>query len=100
MSLSPLLGLIMEPLDVGLELVAVNAPDAPASDLDRGQAPGPDQRVDLGNAHAQIRGDVLEGQEPRLHLRTRFFRGRLTWHGPRIPTDGDRVMDLMMFATV
>jgi hypothetical protein len=55
----PSLGLVVEPLDVGLELALVDPPDAAAPDLDGGELARPDERVDLGDAHAQVGGDVL-----------------------------------------
>ena len=55
----PRLRLLVEPVDERLELFSVDSPDAPAPDLDRGELARPDERVDLGNAHAQIGRDVL-----------------------------------------
>jgi hypothetical protein len=55
----PRLGLFVEPVDERLELLSVDSPDAAAPDLDRGELAGPDERVDLRNAHAQIGRDVL-----------------------------------------
>lgn len=55
----PRLGLFVEPVDERLELLAIDPPDAPAPDLDRGELAGPDERVDLRNAHAQIGRDIL-----------------------------------------
>ncbi len=59
MLLRPLLGFLMKPLDVLIQLVLVHSPDAAASDLDRRQLARPDQRIDLGNRDAQVGGHVL-----------------------------------------
>lgn len=66
MLLSPLLRLPVEPLDVALELTAVDAPEAATADLDPGQLAGPDQGVDLRNRDVEISGHVLERQKARL----------------------------------
>ena len=100
MRFSPLLRLFVEAFDVRLELVPIDSPDATAADLDGGQFSRANQCVHLRNAHAEIRGHILEGQESRLDLRTRLFGRGLTWHQPRIPADGDGYMDLAMFAAV
>jgi len=90
----------VEPLDIGLELLPVDAPHAPAPDLDRRELSGPDQRVDLRNTHAEVGGHILEGQETRLDLTTRLVCRGLAWHRTRIPRNGDGYMDLAMFAAI
>lgn len=66
MSLGPLLRFLVEPLDVRLELVAVDPPHAAATDLDRREFSIPDECVNLWDADVQKDGHVVEGQEARL----------------------------------
>jgi hypothetical protein len=68
MSLRPLLGLLVKPFHVGLELGAVHPPDTAASDLDGGELTGSDQGVDLGDAHRQVCGHVFKSEESGLDL--------------------------------
>ena len=100
MGFSPGVGLLVQALDVGLELGPVDPPYSSAPDLDGGQLSRPHQRIDLRDAHAQIGGHILEREKARLDLRARFLCSRLARHGPTIPADGDRYMDLTMFAAV
>jgi hypothetical protein len=58
--------LLVHPLDVGLELVAVHPPHAPPAQLDGGQLAAADQRIDLRHPHVEDRGHVLERVEPRF----------------------------------
>lgn len=62
----PLSGLAMEPVDVGLELFDIDAPHAPAPDLDGRKLPGSHDRIDLGDADTEVGGDVFESEEARL----------------------------------
>jgi hypothetical protein len=55
----PRLGFVMQPLDERLELLAVDSPHASSPYLDRGELAGPDKRVDLRDAHAQVDRHVL-----------------------------------------
>src|SRR6476646_3059075 len=57
-------GLVVHPGDVGLELVALDAPLAPSADLDRVQLAVTHERVGLGGRDVQHVGDVGQGQEP------------------------------------
>jgi len=66
MSARPLLGLLVEPFDVRLELLLVDAPHAAAPDLDGRQGPRANQRVGLRDADVQEGGYVVERQEARL----------------------------------
>jgi hypothetical protein len=66
MALSPCSGLLVEALDIGLELGAVDPPHSSAADLDRGKLPGADERVHLSHADVQIGRDVVEREETRL----------------------------------
>ena len=59
MSFGPLLRFLVQPLDVGVELLAVDPPHPATSDLDRGQFTGPDERVHLRDADAQVGGHAL-----------------------------------------
>lgn len=54
--LCPFGRLFFEVLQVRVELALVDPPHAAAPDLDGGEFAGANQRVDLGNADAQIRG--------------------------------------------
>ena len=100
MCFSPRLGLFVQLLDVDLELLSIDSPYSAAPDLDGGELAGPDQCVDLRDAHAQISGDVVEREEAGLDLGTRLFGRRLPWHGARITADNDGYMVLALFATV
>lgn len=100
MRFSPRLGLLVKFLDVSLELLSVDAPHPAAPDLYCGQLARTDERVDLGNADAEIRGHVLQREETGLDLGTRLFCRRLPWHGPRITAEDDGYMDLGLFAAV
>lgn len=100
MFFSPRLGLVMKPLDVCLQLLAIDTPHPSAPDLDGRKLTRPHECVDLRHAHAQVRGYVLEREETGLDLGTRLFRRRLPWHGLRITADKDGYMDLALFADV
>lgn len=76
MVLSPRHGFFMQPLYVGLELLAIDPPDTAAPDLDRRKFPGSDQCVHLRNADAEIGPDVLEGEETGLYLAAGLFGPR------------------------
>jgi hypothetical protein len=69
--LGPLLGLLMEPLDIGLELPSIDPPDASAADLDRRKVARSDERIDLGHAHVEVIGDIFERHEPRFGSQAR-----------------------------
>lgn len=59
----PLSGLGVEAFEIGLELVLVDAPDAPAPKFYGGQFMASYQRVDLGDADVEIGGDLLQRHE-------------------------------------
>jgi hypothetical protein len=99
----PYLGLLVEPVHEGLQLVAIDAPDTPAADLDRGELARSDERVDLGDAHAEICGDVVKGQKARLYLGAPgplVTRRIPVGHDIRISAIGRGYMDLASFALV
>lgn len=100
MLFSPRLGLFVEPFDIGLELLPVDPPYAPAPDLDRGELARPNERVDLRDADAQVGGNAVQRQEAGLDLGTRLFGRRLPGHHRRITADTDGYMDLVLFAAV
>ena len=100
MRFSPRLRLLVKLLDVSLELFSIDPPHPPAPDLYGGQLARPNERVDLGNADAEIRGHVFQREETGLDLGTRLFSRRLPWHGPRITAEDDGYMDLGLFAAV
>ena len=79
MLLRVLLRFLMGSLDVCLELLSVYAPDTTAPDLDGRELAGSHERVDLGDAHAQVSGHVLERHEARFDAAgprsTRGLRG-------------------------
>jgi hypothetical protein len=58
--------LLVHPLDVGLELEAVDPPYATPAEFDRGKLATADQRIDLGDPDVEDRGHVLQGVEPGL----------------------------------
>ncbi len=72
MSLRPFLRLLVKLLDVRIQLIPVDAPNPSAPDLDGGKLTRTDERIDLGNAHAEKGRYILEGQEARLYLRPAF----------------------------
>ena len=86
MILRPLAGFFVEPLDVGLELGLVDAPDPTAADLYRRQFAGADQSVGLGNTDRQVCGNVFERVKARRDGRTRFIARRLA-HGTQSSTE-------------
>lgn len=55
----PLTGLLVQPIDVGLQLLLVDAPHAPAADLNRGKVPTAHQRIDLLDADTEVFRHVL-----------------------------------------
>jgi len=59
----PLFGLGVKVFEIGLELVLVDAPDAPAPKFYGGQLMASYQRVDLGDADVEIGGDLLQRHE-------------------------------------
>ena len=97
--LRPGLGLFVQPFHVGLELPSIDPPDAAAPDLDRGEITRTDERVDLGDAHAEIRRHVVEGEKAGLYRRA--LRGAvLLRHRVKLPPDCDRFIYLNAFAYV
>jgi hypothetical protein len=79
---SPLLRGPVHALDVGLELRSVDSPHAAAADLDRRKRARPNERVDLGDADVEKRGNVLERVEAGLYAgRSASFRTPV--RGPR-----------------
>jgi hypothetical protein len=58
--------LLVHALDIGLQLQAVDPPDAPPTELHRRQLTAADQRVDLCRTHVEDRGHVLQRVEPGL----------------------------------
>ena len=70
MRLGPGLGFLVEPLDIGFQLLAVDPPHTSSPQLDARKVTGADECVGLRNAHIQVRGDVFEGQEPGLDPRS------------------------------
>ena len=56
---SPLLSFLVEPLNVVLELLAVDPPDPAAADLYGRQLAGADERIHLRHADAQVGGHSL-----------------------------------------
>jgi len=104
MFLSPTLRFLVEALQVRVQLIAIDAPYAPAADLDRWKIARANERVHLGHADAEIGRDVLQGQKARFEpgrrrpgtpLRT-LFRGHARTIAP-----GDReYLDLASFASV
>lgn len=90
MVLRPLLGFLVEPLDVLLQLPSIDTPHAPAPDLDRRQLAGAHERINLGNADTQIGRHIVQSQKARLDL----------GHSRTIAADGDGYLNLRTFALV
>lgn len=99
MLLGPLLRFLVHPLDVGLELVAVDAPDAAASHLDRRELAGADERVSLRNTDGQISRHIFQGEEAGLYRRALTARD-LVAHLRKIAGGADGYLDLTLFALV
>ena len=68
----PFVGGLVEALDVGIQLPAIDPPDSTAPDLYRGKLPRAHQRVNLRDADVEVIGHVLERHEARFDPR----RGR------------------------
>lgn len=102
MGLRPLLGLLMEALDVRLQLSLVHAPHASPADLDGGKLSGANQRVDLGDADAEVGGDVLERKKAGLDEGSvAVAMGAAPGaHAPKIAPSGHEILDLTLFALV
>ncbi len=98
MSLRPAPRLFVQPLDVGVELLAVDPPDAAPADLDRGEVAGANERVHLGDAHVEVGRHVLERQEPCLDAA--FTSLALFGHLRKVPPLADRCLALPAFASV
>lgn len=67
------------PLDVGLELVRLDAPLSPAADLDGAELAATYQRVDLGAGDVQDLGHVGQLEEPRRWVHTRNCATGRVW---------------------
>lgn len=104
MSAGPLLRLLVELIEVGVELSPIDPPDPPPTDLYRRQFARSNERIDLRNTHAQVGRDVFQGHEARLDgrgtglsaLGRTLFRG----HDGKIALYGVGFMDLVLFAPV
>ena len=102
MSLRPLLGLLVQPLHIGLELPPIDAPDPAAPDLDGWKLSGANQRVHLRDADRQVDRHIVEGQKARLYLRFAIAgaAGLRSGHRPTIALDHGRYLHLAAFAAV
>lgn len=87
----PGLGFFVKALHILLELLPVHPPNAAATDLDRRQFTRTHERIDLGDAHAQVLRHVVQGEESRLDLGHR----RMT-----IAVNGVGYLNLKAFAVV
>jgi hypothetical protein len=67
MELGPFRGLLVKPVDVGVQLPLVDPPHPTPTELYRRELAGPDEGVDLCGTHAEIGGDVFESEEARLY---------------------------------
>ena len=95
MTPSPFERFFMQPLDIRLELVAIDPPDSSTTDLYRRETPGSHQRVHLRDAHAEIGSDVIEGQKTRLDLCLRALIGRIVLrHRPNLTVGHVEFLDL------
>ena len=75
MSIHPLLGFLPEPVHIGVELTAIDSPDAPTADLYPGQLIGANQRVDLADADREVGRNVIEGEQAGLDNRPGLLGG-------------------------
>ena len=102
MSFRPLLGLLVQPLHVGLELAPIDTPDPTTPDLDGRKLTGANQRVHLRDADRQVNRHVVEGQKTRLYLGSTIAgaTGIRSGHRPTIAPDHDRYLHLASFAAV
>jgi hypothetical protein len=101
--LRPLVGLVMEPLDVGLELRFVHSPHTAAPDLDGRELAGANEGVDLGHADAEIGRNVFQGQETRLDGAPSTTTGPLAVcrvHLAKLAPPDEGGLDLTLFAAV
>ena len=104
MFLGPGLSFFMESIQVGVELIPVDPPHAPAPELDGRQVSRTNQGIDLRNADTQVIGYVFERQVSRLEsglcwlgaLGSALRRGHL----PKIAPGEGRYLDLVSFAAV
>ena len=94
-SLRPFVGLMVEAFDVRLELQAIDPPDAPTPDLDRGELTRPHQRIDLGDAHVEVVGHVFKRHEPRFSPESpRAGGGSVVHFVGKDSTRSPRILDL------
>ena len=63
MRTDPLFGLGVEPFEIGLELLLVDPPDAPAPKFYRRQLMASHQRVDLRDADVEVGSNLLQSHE-------------------------------------
>ena len=63
MRTDPLFGLGVEAFEIGLELILVDTPDAPAPKFYRGQLMASHQRVDLRDADVEVGSDLFQSHE-------------------------------------
>lgn len=80
-SFCPLLGFLMKPFDVGLELCPIDPPNAAASYLDRRETPGSNERIDLRAAHIKKLSNIFKSHEARLGRASSGSRHALTSRG-------------------
>jgi hypothetical protein len=62
----PLLCCLLQALDVGLKLPAVDPPHAAPTELDPGQLTRTNESIGLGGADAQVGCNIFKGQQARL----------------------------------
>lgn len=96
-------GILMKPVDVGVELRSIDPPHAAPSDLHGRELTGSNEGIDLRDAHIQVCGDIFQSKQARLDTGSQasFFGLFHYWrHGCRIPLDGPRGMVLRRFTGV
>ena len=101
----PLLRFLVEFVEIGVELIPVDPPHAPAPQFDGGETSGPNQGVDLRHADAEVIGHVFKREEPwlqgRLGSLLSALGSALWWgHPMKIAPPDDRYLDLVPFAPV
>jgi len=92
--LRPFVSLTVEAFDVRLELPAIDPPDTPTPDLDRGELTRPHQRINLGDAHVEVVGHIFERHEPRFGAESLRAGGGCVVHvEPQDSSMSPRILD-------
>lgn len=91
MRLGPSLGLLLQPVDEFIELLAVDAPRPAATKLDRGELARSHKGISLRDARAQIGRNVFEPEISGFNPRTSISVGLFECHLPSMASAGGAV---------